>query len=84
MQKDIFLLLVRTAGRYLIIIFDSGKAKAELAAWLEKNYEEVRIGDSTISFIVNTYQAPHQIAQNILELYSNFQIKQKKQTFSAG
>lgn len=71
MPKDIFILLIKAVGRYLVIVFNVNKAQRTIITQLKKYCDDVEINNSTLSFGVDVHQDPLEIAQQIFEIHSN-------------
>ncbi len=73
MSQDIFILLVKGVGRYLIIIFNSGAAEANIEIFLVDRFERVEANSSSISFSLEAHENPTDVIQKIFCLYEQSQ-----------
>ncbi len=73
MPQDIFIVLVKAVGRYLVVIFNPGLAKNEIIHHLKGCYDSIQIAPQSIFFSLDVHESPQNIAQQIFKIYDSHQ-----------
>ncbi len=69
MPWDIFIILIRAVGRYLVVVFNLGLAQEKVKLFLSQNYDNVTVSQQAISFTLEVHEDPVQVAQQIFKIY---------------
>ncbi len=73
MPQDIFIVLVKAVGRYLVVVFNLGTSKEKVKLFLNKNYNNVIVSQETISFSLEVHEDPVETARQIFKIYDSRQ-----------